>query len=299
MTFVLPEQQEDVSRVARLAGHTEQFASGGMKVAPPRACTPRGAGARSGARRPRAARSDSAQDRNLRVRIPVARRSLKAAASQPRRGVAIEPELARPRAAGRSRPRPRRDRRRVRPRSHPRAARAPSGEAPARSSELDRRAGRRAALLALHAVADDLREIERIAAAELLLRVRSRFDQISSLTTPSSRRVFCTFLRSASVAGGRRSSVARDTRKRHRSSFPSSMTTTSSSTDRARPLLACGDAADAVGWTRRRVPTVSFTAQAYRRGAVCSRGVAGRRRSRARGRASSPASSDRGASGAR
>jgi ATP-dependent RNA helicase RhlE len=36
VTFVLPEQQEDVSRVARLAGHTEQFASGGMKIAPPR-----------------------------------------------------------------------------------------------------------------------------------------------------------------------------------------------------------------------------------------------------------------------
>jgi superfamily II DNA/RNA helicase len=36
VTLVLPEQQEDVSRVARLAGHTEQFASGGMKVAPPR-----------------------------------------------------------------------------------------------------------------------------------------------------------------------------------------------------------------------------------------------------------------------
>jgi superfamily II DNA/RNA helicase len=36
ITFVMPEQQEDVSRVARLAGHTEQFASGGMKVAPPR-----------------------------------------------------------------------------------------------------------------------------------------------------------------------------------------------------------------------------------------------------------------------
>ena len=35
VTFVLPEQQADVSRVARLAGHTEQFASGGMKVAPP------------------------------------------------------------------------------------------------------------------------------------------------------------------------------------------------------------------------------------------------------------------------
>jgi superfamily II DNA/RNA helicase len=36
ITLVLPEQQEDVSRVARLAGHTEQFASAGMRVAPPR-----------------------------------------------------------------------------------------------------------------------------------------------------------------------------------------------------------------------------------------------------------------------
>jgi superfamily II DNA/RNA helicase len=36
ITFVLPEQENDVSRVARLAGHTEQFASGGMKLAPPR-----------------------------------------------------------------------------------------------------------------------------------------------------------------------------------------------------------------------------------------------------------------------
>jgi ATP-dependent RNA helicase RhlE len=36
ITFVLPDQQADVSRVARLAGHTEQFASGGMAVAPPR-----------------------------------------------------------------------------------------------------------------------------------------------------------------------------------------------------------------------------------------------------------------------
>ena len=36
VTLVLPDQQEDVSRVARLAGHTEQFANGGMKVAPPR-----------------------------------------------------------------------------------------------------------------------------------------------------------------------------------------------------------------------------------------------------------------------
>lgn len=36
VTLVLPEQQEDVSRVARLAGHGEQFAREGMKVAPPR-----------------------------------------------------------------------------------------------------------------------------------------------------------------------------------------------------------------------------------------------------------------------
>ena len=36
ITLVLPDQQSDVSRVARLAGHTEQFASGGMQVAPPR-----------------------------------------------------------------------------------------------------------------------------------------------------------------------------------------------------------------------------------------------------------------------
>jgi superfamily II DNA/RNA helicase len=36
VTFVLPEQQEEVSRVARLAGHTEQFASTGMRIAPPR-----------------------------------------------------------------------------------------------------------------------------------------------------------------------------------------------------------------------------------------------------------------------
>ncbi|HUG65738.1 MAG TPA: DEAD/DEAH box helicase [Gaiellaceae bacterium] len=36
VTLVLPEQQADVSRVARLAGHTEQFASGGMAVAPAR-----------------------------------------------------------------------------------------------------------------------------------------------------------------------------------------------------------------------------------------------------------------------
>ena len=36
VTLVLPEQQEDVSRVARLAGHTEQFAKEGMTIAPPR-----------------------------------------------------------------------------------------------------------------------------------------------------------------------------------------------------------------------------------------------------------------------
>jgi superfamily II DNA/RNA helicase len=36
ITLVLPEQQEDVSRVARLGGHTEQFTSAGMKLAPPR-----------------------------------------------------------------------------------------------------------------------------------------------------------------------------------------------------------------------------------------------------------------------
>jgi ATP-dependent RNA helicase RhlE len=36
VTLVLPEQQEEVSRVARLAGHTEQFATAGMKLAPPR-----------------------------------------------------------------------------------------------------------------------------------------------------------------------------------------------------------------------------------------------------------------------
>jgi superfamily II DNA/RNA helicase len=36
VTLVLPDQQADVSRVARLAGHMDQFASGGMQVAPPR-----------------------------------------------------------------------------------------------------------------------------------------------------------------------------------------------------------------------------------------------------------------------
>ena len=36
VTLVLPEQQAEVSHVARMLGHTEQFASEGMKVAPPR-----------------------------------------------------------------------------------------------------------------------------------------------------------------------------------------------------------------------------------------------------------------------
>jgi ATP-dependent RNA helicase DeaD/ATP-dependent RNA helicase RhlE len=36
VTLVLPEQQADVSHVARLLGHTEQFAQHGLKVAPPR-----------------------------------------------------------------------------------------------------------------------------------------------------------------------------------------------------------------------------------------------------------------------
>jgi len=35
-TFVLPEQQDEVSRVARLAGQSEQFTTGGLKLAPPR-----------------------------------------------------------------------------------------------------------------------------------------------------------------------------------------------------------------------------------------------------------------------
>jgi superfamily II DNA/RNA helicase len=36
VTFVLPEQQEGVSSVARLAGHTEQFTAGGLRLAPAR-----------------------------------------------------------------------------------------------------------------------------------------------------------------------------------------------------------------------------------------------------------------------
>jgi superfamily II DNA/RNA helicase len=54
ITLVLPEQQSDVSRVARLAGHTEQFASGGMKVAPARRVyTSRRGGSKWGTPRPR------------------------------------------------------------------------------------------------------------------------------------------------------------------------------------------------------------------------------------------------------
>ena len=36
VTLVLPEQQADVSHVARMLGHTEKFASEGMQIAPPR-----------------------------------------------------------------------------------------------------------------------------------------------------------------------------------------------------------------------------------------------------------------------
>ena len=36
VTLVLPDQQAEVSHVARMLGHTEQFANEGMKVAPPR-----------------------------------------------------------------------------------------------------------------------------------------------------------------------------------------------------------------------------------------------------------------------
>ena len=36
VTLVLPEQQAEVSHVARMLGHTQQFADEGMKVAPPR-----------------------------------------------------------------------------------------------------------------------------------------------------------------------------------------------------------------------------------------------------------------------
>jgi len=36
ITFVLPEQQADTSRVARKLGHQEQFEETGMKTAPAR-----------------------------------------------------------------------------------------------------------------------------------------------------------------------------------------------------------------------------------------------------------------------
>jgi ATP-dependent RNA helicase RhlE len=54
VTFVLPDQQEEVSRVARVAGHSEQFASGGMKLAPPRRVySSRRGGSKWGTPRPR------------------------------------------------------------------------------------------------------------------------------------------------------------------------------------------------------------------------------------------------------
>ncbi len=54
VTLVLPEEQADVSRVARLAGHTEQFATAGMKVAPSRRVySSRRRGSKWGAPRPR------------------------------------------------------------------------------------------------------------------------------------------------------------------------------------------------------------------------------------------------------
>ncbi len=36
ITLVLPEQQADVSRVARIKGHTEQFEAAGMTLARPK-----------------------------------------------------------------------------------------------------------------------------------------------------------------------------------------------------------------------------------------------------------------------
>jgi superfamily II DNA/RNA helicase len=54
VTFVLPEQQEEVSRVARIAGHSEQFTSGGMKLAPARRVySSRRGGSKWGTPRPR------------------------------------------------------------------------------------------------------------------------------------------------------------------------------------------------------------------------------------------------------
>jgi superfamily II DNA/RNA helicase len=54
ITFVLPEQLEEVSRVARLTGHSEQFTSAGLKLAPPRRVySSRRGGSKWGAPRPR------------------------------------------------------------------------------------------------------------------------------------------------------------------------------------------------------------------------------------------------------
>src|SRR5829696_1226033 len=54
VTLVLPEQQADVSQVARMVGHTEQFVSTGMKVAPARRVyTSRRRGSKWGPSRPR------------------------------------------------------------------------------------------------------------------------------------------------------------------------------------------------------------------------------------------------------
>ena len=60
VTLVLPDQQADVSRVARLNGQVERFEETGMKVAAPRLVYSSRGGSRSGARstRGRAARSD-------------------------------------------------------------------------------------------------------------------------------------------------------------------------------------------------------------------------------------------------
>jgi superfamily II DNA/RNA helicase len=54
ITLVLPEQQADVSRVARLNGHQERFAETGMRIAPPRLVySSRRGGSRWGSTRPR------------------------------------------------------------------------------------------------------------------------------------------------------------------------------------------------------------------------------------------------------
>jgi superfamily II DNA/RNA helicase len=54
VTLVLPEQQADVSQVARMVGHSEQFGSTGMKVAPARRVyTSRRRGSKWGPSRPR------------------------------------------------------------------------------------------------------------------------------------------------------------------------------------------------------------------------------------------------------